>query len=624
MKSSLNTLQNSLIEIYAALHAPLVQERLDLYPLSDFSVCFGGCLQGKFSIFFTASIEKITSPFSSSSRSLSKTLQNIVNLFNHAVQEAVTTRQLYTHYQIQLITEEPATTPFNGAHVRRRVITLTDTFTPFWQLFVHSKRMTPACRIFLQSVGTSQKVLTDLQLFRSITATRTWVEVEGCLQLPVPIKQLVDLGKGMVLKKQPLEEMRTWIQGLQREAEALPFYKIFSLFKEVENLAVKSMVEGFSLARLLLALEKMGCKRLGEEDLPHLSWRRKLKPGNRIRCNGQPFRLGKSLESDRVDNRYLHFEIENSTKWILRVGFNRLHLEMDFLRIQNDQFCIRSVEWIQQIQEDPSKTPVSGIDGRGRCALLEKLENPLSGKKWSSTAWELNQEDARIALILANHLYAQVAGHFSLEGVSMEHLFFDTAGVLKSSRLIRKIDAEYSSWENFILQASRENTFVLHFLSHVSGLFSHPMAFYFRSVITKVFETGETDLIGRPLPIGWDKPLYRKKIEKLCERAKEIRQACFRAIRHEKMGQDTYSHQEDLALSKNVGEVLAHFYQSSPTPGTLSSELAEQTIQRFSEKKGKCSHRSSPSPSYYEKQVRLMLKKNEAAAHLLHKDTKTK
>ena len=154
----------------------------------------------------------------------------------------------------------------------------------------------------------------------------------------------------------------------------------------------------------------------------------------------------------------------------------------------------------------------------GAVSSLRNCTSPLDSHEWTSENEKLNQKDEKIALVLANHLFCMTEWWANAQNLSLSHLMFDHEEVLKSVRLLKKGPPNYNEWEAFCAAAAKDNPCVLAFLMNVSKLSEHPVGIYYREAVGHVLDTGETDLLSRPLPSGHRVAIYDKRVNGTLQR----------------------------------------------------------------------------------------------------------
>ena len=227
------------------------------------------------------------------------------------------------------------------------------------------------------------------------------------------------------------------------------------------------------------------------------------------------FSANNSALEKEIDDEFKVFELKNHPDWVVKIANNRFRLLIEERKAQNEDehWGFRLVETVDNIEEDAQKPPVRGLDKEGRCVVLEKLSNPLVDCEWKSTEARLDEEDEKIALVFANHLFCMYQWKANAEKLSLNHLLFDRSGVLKSVRLLKKGEPNYNEWEAHCLAASKDNPYVLAYLMQVSKLSEHKVGAYYRAAVLHALKNGETDLLSRPLPMGHRRGAMTKELK---------------------------------------------------------------------------------------------------------------
>lgn len=656
-----HSLQANLSEIYAALHSKPDQDELPLEAASSTRVYYKGCLTGQF-FQISNQVWQWIQPHQTA-LSLENVLQLIItSLFDQAVHCAYGARQRriwnnmrqidqiwkdtlqpkdfaeqrdrYASYlaeehegsveadnPIYLVEFEERGRILLSAQeekaIRHTIVNFHQATYVFWSLFIQDEEDNAFIRQPLMHLLKNVSTLTDRPLFKALEKEGSWVQMEGIMQQAIPVDLLAKLKGEYSLTVAENRHLKRWLHTLNQRQEFISPKLFSSILQEIMNVIQLQGSSTLTLPDLLSWLDQQGCPLLFREDSPHLYWREKLSPGDKIDCNGKELVLGKQLSPPKlINDRFKIFDLENYPDYVVKIANNRLLLLMEAQKASNEEehWGVRLVETIENLEEDEDSF-TSGLDHQGRCIVLEKLSSPFSDIEWTSTEFKLTKEDERGALVLANHLYCMVQWKAAPQNLSLSHLMFDKEGDLKSTRPLKKGAANYNEWEAFCEKGAKGNPYVLNFLMYVSQLNEHPVAVFYREAVEHVLKTGKTNLIGRTLPLGHRQDFYNQHIKKLCAQALELRENCLKIVVAQLRIKGEYSLKREARLQQSAADKLLKFYLSSPTPGRFAPDLEQQVIGSMDRSSIVIPlHLPDDVEDYYQEKIELMIKYNEAAS----------
>jgi hypothetical protein len=485
----------------------------------------------------------------------------------------------------------------------------------FWSSFLKDKDENSLLRQPLMHLIKTTSTLLDRVLFKALKKEGWWIQMEGIMQQPIPVTLFAKLEDPQNLTVDENRCLKFWIQTLNRCQQAISPRLFFCVLAEMINVIHLQGSSSLTLPDLLYWLDQQGCQIIHREDPAHMEWREKLSPGDTIECNGKQLTLGLQLSPDKqISDTYKIFELEEYPDYVIKIAHNRflLLIEEKKAHSEQDHWGVRLVETIAHLEEeDGQNSIVSGLDQQGRCVVLEKLSSSFDSHVWTSDDMQLTQEDEKPAFVFANHLFCMSQWKTTAQNLSLSHLMWDKKGVLKSTRLLKKGSANYNEWEAYCANAAKGNLYVLSFLMNVSKLNEHEMALYYREVVEHVLETGETDLIGRPLPLGHRQDIYSQHAKKLCLQAQELKQNCLKIIIAHLRRKGQYSYKKEERLQQAVTDKLLEFYRVLPTPGRLSPNIEQQVVASFTQTSTLASWPDSlDAQDYYREKYELMMKYN--------------
>jgi hypothetical protein len=497
---------------------------------------------------------------------------------------------------------------------RHKVINFYAATAVFWRVFIKDTPENQRLREPLKSVVKSDNYLFDRPMYKAIKKEVKWVQLEGITHQSIPVAEISKLHAPNTLTVDENRRLTLWAKALNDCRQEMSFKHITDVIEEVIKIIEMQGSSSVTLQDLIIWLDQQGCSFLHAEDPSHMDWREGLIEGSQIECNGKQFTLGKQLSSNKdIDDEFKIYELKSHPDFVVKIARNKFRLAIDAKQAANKKahWGVRLVETIKDLDGRGQAPLISGLDASGRCVILEKLNSPISDHVWKSNSVALTSDDEKIALILASHLYCMNQWKASAEGMTTSHLLFDAQGVLKSTHLLKKGPPNYNVWEEFCIQAAKENVFVIAFLMNVSKLIEHPVGCYYRDAVVYVIEKGVTDLLSRPLPKGHNNPIYNKRVEDLCKRALELRKACLQLAIANERKKGSYTHRQEQELQGKVVERLVHFYKESSIPGALfEEELRKKVLDSLDD--ANFGILDDQVSDYYSQKRDLLLKRNLA------------
>lgn len=492
---------------------------------------------------------------------------------------------------------------------RHLIINFHQATSLFWSVFMQNQEDDPFLNFHLVDLLDPDSTLKDRALFNALKKERDWVQMEGLMQTSIPVALIAKLGGAHPLTPLEKRKLQLWVKTLNDRESSISSQLFFSVLHEIFHVIQLQGSSNLTFFDLLDWLNQQGCTLLYREDPLHMDWREGLCVGDAIDCNRQSFILGEQLSSKKIiDDRFKIFRLKDYPDYVVKIANNPFLLLMDHVRAASDQeHClIHLVETINEIEVNGHK--INGLDREGKCVILERLSSPLSDRKWRSNRVELKKEEETAALIFANHISCMIQWKVMPETLSFSHLMWDSKGVLKSTRLLKKMDADYDSLESYCQEASNGNRHVLNFLMRVSGLDEHPVGIYYRQAVAFALRVGKLDLIGRALPLEHRHERYELHAEALCHRAIALRERCFKRIIGHLRAKKAYCYKQEAGIKKKMVENLAAIYRDLPTPGKFSSDFEERVIEHFlhSDEKQTLIPDLSKAEEYYQQKIEDM------------------
>lgn len=647
-----HTLHANFTEIYAAMHAqPDTGAPLPLEATSYTTVRYQKSWIGQFVIAWHRIWRWILHELAPT---LDKTLQTITKIFTHAVLAAYEARQERIWQGMHML-DSAFTAPTLLEQRTRYALFLTDDLKESWwgndplylkkfdkrklalldqekeiQLkhvginfqqatynfweFILKNQDKDICSSFLElalpsAVQEKTSPLLDRSFFKTLKKEFRWLHFESVLEQPIPLVPLAKLHDPSSLTMQERKQLTDWVKAINHHQKKLSPKLFAVVLAEALNVIQLQGGSTVTLQDILYWLFQQGCALVEHECPKHMDWREKLGPGSLIECNGKELELGQQLSPDKeIDDVYKIFELEEYPDYVVKIANNRFRLLIEAKQVEDEQahWGVRFVNTITDLDG------VSGLDQKGFCVVQEKLTCPFADYEWTSDNTILTKEDEEYALVLANHLYCMQQWQASSQNLSFKHLMWDAEGVLKTTRPLKKGPPNYIEWEDKCIKAAKKNVHILNFLMHVTKFYEHEMADYYRQAVEYTLESGEIDLVERPLPIGHRESYYEQHAQQLCQQALTLRKTCCKqVIAHVRKEQNTHKLVNQIETSA-INQLLT-MYRSCSTPGRLSDDLQKEVISIFVKKSAPfISQSSDADKAYYQSKHDLMMKYNQA------------
>jgi hypothetical protein len=129
------------------------------------------------------------------------------------------------------------------------------------------------------------------------------------------------------------------------------------------------------------------------------------------------------------------------------------------------------------------------IDPKGKYALIERFELPISEINWVSTLGILPQ-DKQVADPIANLVKWLLNYDMSLSRLDAKYIMFDAEYVLRTVKIQERVRMNFPVLEKFLLDAANGNLSVFQYLMTKSGLSRGKHAYFYRAVIKEALKTG--------------------------------------------------------------------------------------------------------------------------------------
>jgi hypothetical protein len=440
--------------------------------------------------------------------------------------------------------------------LRHLVTNVSEAVRPFWHKMLYNRHTfgAPLNSYIPSDVcndienKTIDWAINDLSLYQALSKEQEWINLEIMLQQSVPLIELIKLSDPTQnLEESERRKLAVWIKGLNDLGlnSQSPKNRIsaVSLLRNVLNEVVQATaIQGhfqINVGQLVNKLDDYGCKLMQIEDRNHVAWRRQLKKGDVITCNGENFTLGEELQNKKVSSlenqnstrrfkplprkrdKYKIFNLESHPELIVKIGSSPFDLAINSHKFQEFHCGIPGVTGVDKISETDDKRPV---------VFLEKIPLLLSSHHWTSNECRLNEKDERILSRVASSLFCMRDWRKWLEGVTLERLGINKDQIFTSLDWLEGGDDNYLAAEKFCIEIANsggtQNVNVLRYLMEVSGYSQHPMADFYREIVMTMLKTGDFNFVTFSLPRDCDRQEYTKQAKNLFKQAKTLRDAC--------------------------------------------------------------------------------------------------
>lgn len=509
---------------------------------------------------------------------------------------------LIQHFDAE-ISQAPLTSS-RSVEIRQQVTACSEATRPFWQLFM--RRELSGLAAPLQPLLNQGTAITNKTLYASFKRAQALIDLEGILGFDIPVEILAKLNEA-TLSIGENQQLEKFVTQLNLKKSEIGFKNFQHAMQEIVAIINIDGQHPTTLEKMIQKLEELHCELVHEEDPEHMEWREKLIPGSTVECNGEILRLGEELGDKIVNNEHRVFALvgERHQGHVVKIARNCFQLRIEALKWADENH-----HWGVQ----PTQT--IAIDRDGRCVVMEKLANCLSDVKWESRAPRLHVNEERRVLTVANHIFCMHQWEGVPRHLDPQDLMFDSRGVLKTVRLLKKESFNYNILEYFCYLVAKGNAYILSFLMHVSRLNQHKVALFYKEAVEYTLRTGETNLLSLPQPTRYKNPLYDEHVERLCEQAKQLRIDCFVEAKALLRRQGNHHYAQDDQLKEAVYQRLLQFYKASGTPGTLADTLKDKVVQSFLQQNEEVlSVLQSESIDYYNTSFQTMMEYNRAAVN---------
>lgn len=463
---------------------------------------------------------------------------------------------------------------------RHRVVSFQQNVQSFWTLFVANDAVSARLRKPLECFLATTSLLKDGIIYQAIKREGMWIKLEGIMELPIPVALLSKVHTPSLLTEDENNCLSIWVKALNEQQEKISPKLLATVLDEVIAIIRLQGTSEIVLQDVLYWLNTKKCALMKQEDFSHTNWREGLKLGDSVICNGVELVLDKQIGANDADED-IHkvFALRDYPEYVIKIAHNRflLLLEEKQSSLEAEHWGVRYVQTILTLGDKN----VSGLDTQGKCVVLEKLYSPFGEHEWTSKTIKLNERDELLSLQFTNHIFCMSQWKATPSNLSFMALMQNKEGVLKSTKLLKKMPPNYNEWEDLCVRAAKDNIHVLRFMMNVSKLQRHKVANYYRNAVTHALQTGKTDLIGRQAPVGYRLQIYEKHVEELCLQAIESKKSCVKKVIRFLQKKKQYKESKREQIERDVGIKLVHVYLQHPTPGHLPLHLKQEAFDSY-------------------------------------------
>lgn len=428
----------------------------------------------------------------------------------------------------------------------------------------------------IKSIVARATLIHNPHIYVSLSNLRNTNHLEDIVKERIPLVELTKLLCQQPLTSEESTRIRTWIAKINLNQIKIDLHKFEGVLKDIAETISIGLTINDSYVKLLLKLDELNCNILHLNDPTHIHKREQLCEGKIISYNGKEYVIGYQISPKKLIDQTKVFTLANDDNYVLKTSNN-----LFILLLENQKKDNPSEHWgIKLVDTIPA-----GVDSCGFCVIQEKLYTSLSQYEWTSHSPKLNDQDRKIAMIIANHLMFWQQADSVPADFQLSHLMFDKKGNLKSLKLLKKETDDdidyYGKWQDCAVTASKRNIHVLNYIMHVSRLFEHNVAAYYKIPIIESIRTGTIVPPKSTIPMAEQ---YKVKLLELSRFAIDLAKECFNIAANELSREYRYSPEDALKLQEDVFGKLAALYAVSSTAGTIDIRLKDLLIAEYQNK----------------------------------------
>ncbi len=398
-------------------------------------------------------------------------------------------------------------------------------------------------------------------IFEQVERCQSLIDFEEDTKVPLPFAALRKLCEpGVMLSVIEKDSINKWIA----KVNGSPIVKVRHL-----HLALKSAVEQMQvvgecgrpapLAFLEYHLKKMGMVLFDSPDAQHILWRTELEKGLKADVCGIDYllesRLGTVQPASQLD-KHLVFTIKGNRDDVIVTGINEASLGIE----------------AAEAYETNGYLPLAAIravDPSGRVARVERLHEPLSRHRWSSTS------DSAIQPLVT--FLATLAREAKTALIDVDDVMLTAKGQL---RLVRKV-AEGTQYDfdrlvRLAFDASCHNLMVFKLLLEQSGLAKHPLVHFYREIVNNALKGPEGFSVDEvAAKKGISDVRVRARARKLHQDIVNLLEWCYAELMHRRHNPIHIPREQVERLLK---QLIASHYQQSIGAGVVWPTLGDTVV----------------------------------------------
>lgn len=412
------------------------------------------------------------------------------------------------------------------------------------------------------------------RLFEELHAYQNIINIERRLQVETPLVTLKKLSQMKKLNKEEEAGLQRWIETLNKQDKQITvrqFHK--GLEALVGHIKKHHWMQGLvppSLVALELALTKRNCRIFLRRDPKHIAWRDTIKPGMALSGCNTSLHLMRELKPKKSDpsSNNIVFTVKDNADKVVVIGKNRALLGIKKEIADNLSWGCLSATWHE-------------VDEEGRFALVERLREPLSSLKWTSTSENITPSDQCEAHPFIGQLKWCLQKELTPENFSYKNFMFCRKGILKSTKIPLKGPLNLPGLESFARKVARNNVHVFRYIMQESGLSFHSYVAYFKEVVEAALK-GDEEIDCSTLA-AFDRhqitdPFVIKQAKQLKVEVTALHHQCMEELRRR-------YHIENISkASRCAAKAIKGLYLYSGTISTLWPSLKKDTIKHVAAK----------------------------------------
>jgi hypothetical protein len=281
------------------------------------------------------------------------------------------------------------------------------------------------------------------------------IDLEGLFQKPLPLFILKKLATAQEITESESQKLQSWIAKINKNDR---------IDLEIFHEGLRACVDCFStkqppadLSILELALADRKCELFDRPDQAHMRWRKSLKSGDNIQCNGKQIKIGDPVGAKFTElDRHIIFTVEDDPQEIIVIGINKAVLSLEYRIMQDKCAGTYFPNYID-------------VDAQGICARVERLKRSLDRVVWVGSD-SLDPTDKNTAEPIANLMKYWIKNKITLQDMSLKNFMFSNDDILKYAKINFPVDIDYIALEDFVLACSKGNLAIFLYLVKNSTL----------------------------------------------------------------------------------------------------------------------------------------------------------